>query len=147
MPAVVVTIIALGSGGWLLEQGVDAHAWGRVTHALPAPPSEPEDESAHARSLADAAASQSGAAPNEFVFELLGPDADSDYGMNVTSCAICHLFSRYDAMELVPYMCSYDDVTSRAGDTGLRRTGTIALGGDRIRISQSWGDRETRLSI
>ena len=28
-------------------------------------------------------------------------------------------------------MCSYDDVTSKAGDSGLRRTGTIALGASR----------------
>ncbi len=48
--------------------------------------------------------------------------------MNITSCAICHLFGNHDAMDLVPYMCAFDDVMSAAGDQGLRRTGTIALG-------------------
>ncbi len=74
------------------------------------------------------AATLRGAAANEFEFELLDADESGERGMNITSCAICHLFAKHDAMELVPYMCAFDDVMSAAGDQGLRRTGTIALG-------------------
>ena len=59
------------------------------------------------------------------------PSSDSgevDWGMNIKSCAICSLFSRHDAMDLVPYMCATDDVMSDHGAQGLRRTGSIAVG-------------------
>lgn len=133
------------------EQGVDAHAWGRACHTLP-PGVEPSDEASQQRSRRDAEASQQGAAPNEFVFEVFEPDADGVRGMNIKSCAICHIFGRYDAMELVPYMCSFDDVVSDAGKQGLRRTGTIALGatqcdfrfqdgGEPLRLAAQYPDR------
>ncbi len=111
----------------LRGRGVDAHAWGRSLLALPVVvPENGADERERAR--ADAEASQTAGDPREFVFEALDGDAESDRGMNVTSCAICHLFSKHDAMDLVPYMCAYDDVVSDARSQGLRRTGTIALG-------------------
>ena len=109
----------------LHEQGVDAHAWGRAIHSLPVVSIGGPDDAAGAR--ADAEASQSGA-PNEFVFEMVEPDERTDRGMNITACAICHLFGKRDAMELVPYMCAFDDAVSDANGQGLRRTGTIALG-------------------
>ena len=59
---------------------------------------------------------------------FLGDRTDFDWGMNIKSCAICHAFSKYDAMDLVPYMCASDDVESDRGGQGLRRTGTIAVG-------------------
>lgn len=114
----------------LRERGVDAHAWGGSIQELPVVLPE-EGEAGRERASADAEASQTAGDPREFVFEVLGPDAQSDRGMNVTSCAICHLFAKHDAMELVPYMCAYDDVVSRAHGDGLRRTGTIALGAKR----------------
>ncbi len=109
----------------LRRRGVDAHTWGAATYALPAVTEDPEDGK---RWRADAQASQRDAHANEFVFELVTPEGGRGYGTNITSCAICHLFGKHDAMDLVPYMCAFDDVTSRAGGTGLRRTGTIALG-------------------
>jgi hypothetical protein len=72
--------------------------------------------------------SQRSAQPGEFVFEILPIDDTGAWGINMLSCAICHHFSKYDAMELVPYMCASDDVLSDQFDQGLRRTGTIALG-------------------
>ncbi len=67
--------------------------------------------------------------PGEFEIELLEGDGEEfDFGYNIKSCAICHVFSQHDAMELVPYMCAYDDVASDQGNLGLRRTGTIATG-------------------
>lgn len=115
----------------LRERALDAHAWGRAIHALPGAVPEADDEASAEGGRQDALASQSDAAANEFVWETVEGDSPSLSGMNITSCAICHLFSRHDAMELVPYMCSFDDVVSRAGDQGLRRTGTIALGASR----------------
>jgi hypothetical protein len=113
----------------LREDDVDAHTWGRAIQTLPSnvPPSA---DGADERSEADALASQSSSAPNEFTFEMVAGESGHDRGMNISSCAICHLFARHDAMALVPYMCAFDDVVSTAGDQGLRRTGTIALGAD-----------------
>ncbi|MGI9432227.1 MAG: L-2-amino-thiazoline-4-carboxylic acid hydrolase [Myxococcota bacterium] len=133
------------------EHGVDAHTWGRACHTLP-PGVEPSDEASERRSRRDADASQQEAAPNEFVFEMIDVEGEGARGMNITSCAICHLFGRYDAMELVPYMCSFDDVVSDAGKQGLRRTGTIALGathcdfrfrdgGEPLRLAAQYPDR------
>ncbi len=109
----------------LRERGVDAHTWGAATYSLPAVAGDPEEGE---RWRADVAASQRDAAPDEFVFELVTSEGGLGYGTNIRSCAICHLFGRHDAMDLVPYMCAFDDVVSRASGTGLRRTGTIALG-------------------
>jgi len=112
----------------LRDRGLDdAHAWGRAIHSLPAPFGEMNAESGE-RQRRDAEASQANASAAEFVFEVVGDEEPGSSGMNITSCAICHLYGRHDAMELVPYMCAFDDLMSRAGDQGLRRTGTIALG-------------------
>jgi hypothetical protein len=115
------------------ERGVDAHALGRSILALPANPSPAGDLTPEAiqRILAEAQESQREAAPHEFVFELVPGGEHEDWGMNVTACAVCHAYARHDAMELVPYMCASDDRDSAAGDLGLRRTGTIALGAHR----------------
>jgi hypothetical protein len=113
----------------LRERGIDAHSWGRNIQSLPnVLPRVDVDARLRGleRSRADALVSQSSATPNEFVWESVPGPASTDGGMNITSCAICHLFGRHDAMELVPYMCAFDDVVSRT--QGLRRTGTIALG-------------------
>ena len=48
--------------------------------------------------------------------------------MNIKSCGICHQYAKYDAMDLVPYMCATDDVESDKSNLGLRRTGSIAVG-------------------
>jgi hypothetical protein len=113
------------------RRGIDIHAVGRAilaaplrVRAQPLPPEAPE------KMREDALASQEAAAPHEFVFEIVPGGADADWGMNITSCAVCHAFAKHDAMALVPYMCATDDKMSDAGEQGLRRTGTIALGAD-----------------
>lgn len=73
-------------------------------------------------------ASQSAVQPGEFVFSAQREDDGNDWRMEISSCAICALFSKYDAMDLVPYMCATDDLMSDLGNEGLTRTGTIALG-------------------
>ena len=72
--------------------------------------------------------SQTQAAPAEFVYEFVEAQAQVDWGMNIQSCAVCHVFGKHDAMELVPYMCASDDVISERDDQGLVRTGSIGLG-------------------
>lgn len=103
--------------------------------------------------IAAAADSQSNPKPGEFVVEVYeGETDDVDWGMNIKSCAICALFSKYDAMELVPYMCASDDVVSDHAAQGLRRTGTIALGahqcdfvykhkGDPLHVADQYPDK------
>lgn len=114
------------------QRGIDVHAVGRAilaaplrVRARPLPADAPE------KMREDALASQASAAPHEFVFEIVPGDADVDWGIDIKSCAVCHAFAKHDAMALVPYMCATDDKTSDAGEQGLRRTGTIALGADR----------------
>ena len=118
----------------LRDRGVDVHDFGRAVVAdfTPRARADLETEEQIAEELAKLRAaaeeSQTAARPGEFVFDVVDGDADSDWGMNVTSCGICAQFSKYDAMELVPYMCSLDDVISDGAGRGLRRTGTIAVG-------------------
>ncbi|MGI9326623.1 MAG: L-2-amino-thiazoline-4-carboxylic acid hydrolase [Pseudomonadales bacterium] len=86
----------------------------------------PEDDLAGFAQLAEA--SQQHGKAGEFVFEFIPGDGAQDWGYNITSCAICHQFRKFDAMDLVPYMCASDDVMSDKANQGLRRSGTIALG-------------------
>jgi len=142
----------------LRDRGVDVHDVGRAVVAdfrpRPRPDLETKEQQAAeiAATRAAGEASQKGARPGEFVFEVIDGDDESDWGMNVTSCAICAQYSTYDAMELVPYMCSLDDVMSDAADRGLRRTGTKALGahqcdfrykdgGVPVRLAEQYPDR------
>ena len=129
----------------LREREIDAHAWGRAIHSLPVVLPQGGDDNRE-RMRADAEASQSDARRNEFAFELVGADEHTDGGMNVTSCAICHLFGKRGAMELVPYMCSFDDVMSDARGQGLRRTGTIALGAAQCDFRFKQGGEPLRLA-
>ncbi len=121
----------------LKSRGVGLHDYGRAILTkmarTPLPEDEPEEDNSlrerFAAFVATAEASQRDAEPGEFVFEaFLGDQTDFDWGINIKSCAICHAFSKYDAMALVPYMCATDDVMSDRGHQGLQRTGTIAVG-------------------
>ncbi len=123
------------------ERGVGVHAFGRALLAErvehPAPQLEqqadrPTREERFAAFMAGAEESQRNAKPGEFVFEaLIGDRSEFDWGMNITSCAICHFYAQHDAKELAPYLCALDDVESDREGLGLRRTGSIAVGADR----------------
>ncbi len=110
----------------LKQRGIDVHTYGAAmlddlrSRVETPPPFEGEG-------MPDLAGP--GTHPGEFELELVeGDGQDFDWGYNIKSCAICHQFAKYDALDLVPYMCASDDVMSDAGDQGLVRTGTIALG-------------------
>lgn len=128
----------------LRERGVDEHAFGsRMLKALEAAvmeaqaaapaPSEPDAEALRASVVSLVAAgerSRSELRPGSFEFDVGWVDESAGHwAMTMTRCGICHLFGAHDAMDLVPYMCATDDVMSKAQGQGLRRTGTIALGG------------------
>ena len=66
--------------------------------------------------------------------------------MNIFSCDICHQFSKFDAMDLVPYMCALDDVLSDRFDQGLRRTGTIAVGAAQCDFRYERGGEPQRMA-
>jgi L-2-amino-thiazoline-4-carboxylic acid hydrolase len=139
----------------LKQRGVEAHQYGGALlesiRSAPPPPLESADDGTSvqqrfAQFVAGAEASQSTPRPGEFVFEaLIGDRLEYDWGMNVKSCAICHAFSKHDALDLVPYMCATDDLLSDFGGQGLRRTGTIALGAHQCDFRYKSGGEPLRL--
>lgn len=146
----------------LEERGVDVHEFGSAyldgfarTWAERAKSSEESDSGGSddeesdggAAFAAAAAASQRDARPGEFVFAIArDPGPDATWGMNIKSCGICYQFSKHDAMDLVPYMCATDDVMSDQADSGLRRTGTIALGAHQCDFRYKRGGEPRRLA-
>jgi L-2-amino-thiazoline-4-carboxylic acid hydrolase len=104
------------------------------------------DQKLLAEFIASGEASQKEAMPGEYVFEAFAGDhKDCDWGVNIKSCALCHAFSKYDAMDLVPYMCAMNDVLSDKINQGLRRTGTIALGAKQCVYRYKIGGEPKRL--
>ncbi len=151
MAGAVVACAALLAIWLTLEpRGVDVHAWGAALMATPLPPPPPDAEAIaeqqRSRFIKDAKRSQEVTRPGEFVYELIPGDGSFDWGMNVKSCAICYLFGQHDAMDLVPYMCAIDDLTSDQGSAGLRRTGTIALGAHRCDFRYQQGGEPAHLA-
>jgi hypothetical protein len=132
------------------ERGIDAHALGAALLRTGIPPGSGSDvevtEEFSARALRDSAASLESAAENEFVFEIVPGDEHADYGIDVTRCAVCHAFSKHDAMAFTPYMCATDDLVSDRLGQGLRRTGTIALGAHRCDFRYKAGGEPLRLA-
>jgi hypothetical protein len=64
-----------------------------------------------------------------WVFEFHERDAEHDYGVTYTRCAIRELAVAHGAAELAPYICLSDITGSRVFGWGLSRTETIAQGG------------------
>jgi hypothetical protein len=138
------------------ERGVDVHDFGRtmlegLANSPPQPQQAQEQQGTpmqrFAKLIALGESSQTDAAAGEFVFEAyVGDRGETDWGMNVTSCAICAAFSKYDAMDLVPYMCATDDVISDKGNQGLRRSGSIAVGAHQCDFRYKTGGEPQRLA-
>jgi len=136
----------------LKARGVDVHDFGNamLTGLAKAPATAPPDlgdQEALALFTAGADASQESAASGEFVYEVhVEAGDDLDWGMNIKSCAICHQYTKYDAMDLVPYMCATDDVESDKNSLGLRRTGSIAVGAHQCDFRYKAGGEPQRLA-
>ena len=136
----------------LKERGVDVHDFGcamltSLAQVSLTPDDLGSDPERLAEFIASGKASQKHAAPGEYVFEaFIGDQKDFDWGVNIKRCALCHAFSKYDAMDLVPYMCAMNDVLSDMGKWGLRRTGTIALGAQQCVYRYKHGGEPQRLA-
>jgi hypothetical protein len=60
-----------------------------------------------------------------------GNGQDFDYGIDYIECASCKFLNDQGATELGPYVCAVDKVASEMLGWGLRRTMTLAEGGER----------------
>jgi hypothetical protein len=76
-----------------------------------------------------AAESQKRQYPGGYVFTYVeGDGRDFDWGIDYAECSSCKLLKAQDAMELAPYICAIDKVTSELLGWGLTRTMTLAEG-------------------
>lgn len=141
----------------LKAHDVDAHAFGNayLAKVIEIPRTDPQIDGQEKPSpqeqfealIAAGKASQQEAKPGEFVYDAFyGNRTEQEWGMNIISCAICHAFSKYDAMDLVPYMCVYDDVMSDKESQGLKRTGSIAVGASQCDFLYKRGGEPQRLA-
>jgi hypothetical protein len=79
----------------------------------------------------EAEASQQRIYPQDWVFDFVPGDGSFDFGIDYTECGICKYFQAQGAPELTPFMCLLDAPISRAMNTGLVRTQTLARGDGR----------------
>jgi hypothetical protein len=79
-----------------------------------------------------AARSQKREYPGGYVFTYVeGNGRDFDWGIDYLECSSCKLLKAQGAMELAPYVCAVDRVTSELLGWGLTRTMTLAEGFDK----------------
>jgi hypothetical protein len=79
-----------------------------------------------------AAESQQRQYPGGYVFTCIeGDSRDFDWGIDYTECSSCKLLKAQDAMDLAPYVCAVDKVSSELLGWGLTRTMTLAEGFDK----------------
>lgn len=142
------TAVSLAMHLALREKGVGTHDFGSALVASliehPVPDYDVSEQMDAFKAAGDASLEH--AKPGEFVFEVLTEGDGFDWAMNVKSCGVCFLFSKHDAMDLVPYMCAGDDVLGAQVGDGLRRTGTIALGAHQCDFRYQRGGEPLRLA-
>ncbi len=67
--------------------------------------------------------------PANWIMEYVpGEEEEFDFGYNYSHCGVCMYLYAYDAVELAPFVCLNDFTKSKALNTGLHRTKTIAAG-------------------
>lgn len=100
-----------------------------------------------ARHRAWAARSRERRYPGDWVATVVtGDGRDFDWGCDYHECGIVKYLRSLRMGELAPFICVNDFLTSRAQGTGLRRTGTLAMGAPRCdfryrkgrAVTQSW---------
>jgi hypothetical protein len=90
-----------------------------------------------------AAAAQMRKYSEDFVSSFIERDGENfDYGLDITECGICKLYSAQGADRLARYMCLSDYVVSKAFNRGLVRYKTIAEGAEKCDFRYKKG-RET----
>lgn len=83
--------------------------------------------------------------PDNWVARFVeGDGEDFDFGYDYTECGAVKYMTRCGAPEMAPYLCVTDFPRSRAEDTGLARTGTLAMGADRCDFRYKKGRAVTR---
>lgn len=75
-----------------------------------------------------------------------GDGKDFDFGIDYIKCAACKFLDEQNAAELSPYVCAVDKVASEMLGWGLRRTTTLAEGGERCDFRFKKGGK-TRVRI
>ena len=75
-----------------------------------------------------------------------GDGRDYDYGIDYIECASCKFLNAQGAPELGPYVCAVDKIASEMLGWGLRRTTTLAQGGERCDFRFKKG-AETNVTI
>jgi hypothetical protein len=79
-----------------------------------------------------ATASQKRKYSGDFVSSFIEGDGENfDFGLDITECGICKLYSAQDAERLARYMCLSDYIVSKAFNRGLVRYKTIAEGAEK----------------
>lgn len=82
--------------------------------------------------------------PDNFVMTFVeGDGKEFDYGYDYSECAFLKFFESQGAPELLPYICATDIPVSKALHMGLKRTTTLALGGEKCDFRFKRG-RETQ---
>lgn len=83
---------------------------------------------------------------SDYVLAYVGGGQDFDWGVDYIECASCKFLDRQDAAQLKPYVCAVDKVASELLGWGLRRTMTLAEGGEKCDFRFKKGG-ETSVSI
>jgi hypothetical protein len=79
-----------------------------------------------------ASVSQQRLYPGDWVYEFCeGDGTNFDVGQDIVECAILKLYREYGMADVVPYICAMDILLSEARQSGLRRTQTLAEGGNK----------------
>jgi hypothetical protein len=70
-------------------------------------------------------------AGNYILTYVKGDSREFDFGVDYIECASCKFLQAESAFELAPYVCAVDMAASELLGWGLRRTMTLAEGGER----------------
>ena len=68
---------------------------------------------------------------NDWVVDVLEKTDDYEFGFDYTECGVCKLCRDEGCPELAKYLCSLDFMLVEVIGIGLKRTTTLAEGGDR----------------
>jgi len=80
--------------------------------------------------------------PGGYVFTYVeGNGRDFDWGIDYFECSSCKLLKAQEAMDLAPYVCAVDKVSSELLGWGLTRTMTLAEGFDKCDFRFKKGGR------
>ncbi|MDZ4171643.1 MAG: L-2-amino-thiazoline-4-carboxylic acid hydrolase [Methanobacteriaceae archaeon] len=67
--------------------------------------------------------------PEDWVYEFVESKGENyDFGLDFIECAICKLYKKHAAEEIMPYICAMDIIISDNGHLGLHRRETLADG-------------------